>query len=396
MKLRGVALKTSAIVGIDPGVTTAIAILNLDREVLSLKSSKSFSLENALSFISSQCRPLMISCDVAKAPKVVEKVAAAFSVKLFMPDEDLHRLGKSRLVKEFDFQFSNTHERDALASALTAHDSIRPLLRRIEERLEKMRILTRFSRDEVARKIITGESRNINKAIASLSAKPDLIRARPKKRPVKSSARALLDVREKEIHALREMLSISDMRIRSLEKRLVGAEERLSSAKLSVQAVSSSANEMQIAALKTAASCSDKERIRLDAELEKCRRVFSRLSEGWLPVLVAENCEKSVIKSLDSRYGLEGRWLCIISDGKSSGLKLAKLSEGVFCTGSLLDAMKYEGVAALNLSDFKCERAGDFGAICMDRETLGKIKSEQFASWLEGYKVRGSRQYPTR
>ena len=396
MKLRGVALKTSAIVGIDPGVTTAIAILNLDREILHLKSSKSFSLENALSFISSGCRPLIISCDVARAPKVAEKVAAAFSVKLFMPEEDISRLGKSRLVKEFDFQFRNTHERDALAAALIAHDSLRPFLRRIEERLGRVRMLTSFNRDEIARKIITGECRNINKAIASLSAKPDFRPVREQKRPAKAGFRTLLGVREREISALREMLSASDSKIKYLEKRLAESEEKLSARKSQTIDDASAAYERRTAALKTAASCSENEKRRLELEIEKYRAVFARLAQGWLPVLVAESCEKSVIKALDSRYGLEGKWLCIISDGKSSGLKAAKLSEGVFCTGTLLDTMRGEGVAALNLGDFGFEHAGDFGAVSVDRATLGKIKSERFASWLEGYKVRGSRQYPTR
>jgi predicted RNase H-like nuclease (RuvC/YqgF family) len=158
----------NAIVGIDPGVTTAVAILDLDGEVVKLKSSRSFSLRNIIKFLSLECTPVIIASDVSPAPRLLEKVATAFSVPLHTPAESLSRKSKSRLVNGFALKRVIGHKRDALAAAVSAYGTVVPMLKKIEKRLSKLSVSNKNIVHDVAGKIIVGECQNIAKAVKNI------------------------------------------------------------------------------------------------------------------------------------------------------------------------------------------------------------------------------------
>lgn len=145
-----------------------MAILDLDREVVRLKSSKGFSLHKILEFLEEECTPMVIASDVFPAPKLLGKVAAAFSARLHEPAESLSRRTKSRLVRAFDLSERERHKKDALAAAVSAYESISPMLKKIEIRFLRHGISDKLETSEVAGKIISGECKNIDSAIKSL------------------------------------------------------------------------------------------------------------------------------------------------------------------------------------------------------------------------------------
>ncbi|MBW3001633.1 DUF460 domain-containing protein [Candidatus Woesearchaeota archaeon] len=122
------------VVGIDPGTTTAYALLDVDGKVVGLHSAKELSVDNLISKVTAIGIPVCVGCDKAKIPAFVEKFAIQVSAKLFSPSEDIKIDEKRKLTKNLDFK--NNHEMDALASAIFAYNRVEGLFRRVNKFLE--------------------------------------------------------------------------------------------------------------------------------------------------------------------------------------------------------------------------------------------------------------------
>ena len=155
------------IVGIDPGVTTGIAILDTKLNVLLVESKKHFSKDEIIKRILEFGDPIIISCDVKKPPTLVKKIASAFNAKLIAPKEDLKIKKKFRLIKEFGFngKIANRHERDSLAAAIFALNEVRALFDRIDYLVDK------DIAEEVKDIILRGKGGNIKQVARVLSEK---------------------------------------------------------------------------------------------------------------------------------------------------------------------------------------------------------------------------------
>jgi hypothetical protein len=106
------------IVGLDPGTTTGIAVLNLSGELVDLTSSRGLSSSDVIEWIAARGRSLLVATDVFPTPGGVEKVKRAFNAVLYSPGGDIPAEEKIALGKEFGYK--NDHERDALAAAISA------------------------------------------------------------------------------------------------------------------------------------------------------------------------------------------------------------------------------------------------------------------------------------
>lgn len=85
--------------------------------------------------------PVMMAADRRPAPAAVEKLAAIFSARLVVPGENLSKKEKNLLARGFlreREEKPDQHERDALASALHAYNTIRPTMRRVDQRLKAL------------------------------------------------------------------------------------------------------------------------------------------------------------------------------------------------------------------------------------------------------------------
>jgi hypothetical protein len=123
------------IVGIDPGITTGIAILNLDGEIVLTESRRNFSRAGIVKFVSNFGKPIIIATDMNPAPTTVEKLATAFPARLFYPESTLKRKDKAKLVKELEVK-PNRHEKDALAAAIYAYKRISPIINKVKQKMK--------------------------------------------------------------------------------------------------------------------------------------------------------------------------------------------------------------------------------------------------------------------
>ena len=132
--------------GIDPGTTTGVALLDLDGNFVAMWSDKNISRSDLAGFISEFGTPVMVCGDTNPVPRAVEKIASLFSARLVFPEETLSRKDKHGLTRAFRAEpegsgkeWSNRHERDALASALHAWGRVRNLMERVDKKVRSYR-----------------------------------------------------------------------------------------------------------------------------------------------------------------------------------------------------------------------------------------------------------------
>ena len=148
------------IIGIDPGTTTAIAVLDLRGGLLGLRSKKTFSLAEAQNYIQDFGQPLLFAVDVVKIPATVEKIAASFGVRVEAPLRNFRRRGKSRVVAGFLGKYKKTVKDfnvvSALAAAVFCYNKYENKFRQIERQLSELGAQERV--EEVKRKVVQGVS----------------------------------------------------------------------------------------------------------------------------------------------------------------------------------------------------------------------------------------------
>ncbi len=123
--------KRILIVGIDPGMTTAYALLDINGSFIFSKSAKELDLKQLLSEIYSHGKVIAVGTDKAKLPGLVAEFSSKTGAKAFFPREDLRVLEKKEATKSHPVH--DAHEMDALAAALFAYHELKPLLMKVEK-----------------------------------------------------------------------------------------------------------------------------------------------------------------------------------------------------------------------------------------------------------------------
>ncbi|MBI2151687.1 DUF460 domain-containing protein [Candidatus Woesearchaeota archaeon] len=136
-----------AIVGLDPGTTTAYVLLGLNKEVVHSFSGKELGLNKVISQIIDNSRPVIVGTDKAKVPSFVEEFSRKTGAIVVSPTQDLGREEKRLMLLEMGFNSFNgdEHEKDCLAAALYAY-------RRIATKLEKIEVFIKENNLEVKRR----------------------------------------------------------------------------------------------------------------------------------------------------------------------------------------------------------------------------------------------------
>jgi len=139
------------IVGIDPGTTTAFSALDLDGNLLYLKSSRQMTMSDVIEALYKVGKPLIIASDVQEMPFSVEKIRRSFSAIAYTPKQDVSVETKVELTSPFEY--ANDHERDALSAALDAFRHYRHKFQNLLKRIPAGHDL-----DEVRARVIRGQS----------------------------------------------------------------------------------------------------------------------------------------------------------------------------------------------------------------------------------------------
>ncbi|ADJ14140.1 DUF460 domain-containing protein [Halalkalicoccus jeotgali] len=139
------------LVGIDPGTTTAVAIVGIDGEVLDVLSTRTADTAAVIEWIVERGRPFIVAADVRPMPNTVEKIRRSFDAASWIPGTDLPIDEKQHRTREVGYD--NDHERDAIAAALFAYDDH-------EEQFERVarKVPAPIDTGEVIASVVGGES----------------------------------------------------------------------------------------------------------------------------------------------------------------------------------------------------------------------------------------------
>ena len=183
------------IVGLDPGSTSAVAAVDLKGELELLESGKNFPPSEIIQRIIRIGKPVVVTSDKGKTPSKVKKISSSTGAKLFEPESDLSSERKKDLGKG-----ANSHEIDAVASAVNAQKKLYQEIRKIEkydEQLEKSRV-------EIAKSILHNRP----------------LRGEEDKDSEKKRLERKVENLEEQVHRLKSELGQRDSKINSLEEKI--------------------------------------------------------------------------------------------------------------------------------------------------------------------------------
>ncbi len=115
------------IVGVDPGIVTGVALIDLNGNVLFVDSFRELNRRDLIKLVTSLGKPVLVATDVTPAPDYVKKLSSTLGVPLFTPPRSLTVAEKQELVERYlkkigySIRVRDTHQRDALAAALKAY-----------------------------------------------------------------------------------------------------------------------------------------------------------------------------------------------------------------------------------------------------------------------------------
>ncbi len=124
------------IVGVDPGTTLAYAVLDLDGNLLKLKSSKQLSMSSLITEVTNEGKVLCVGCDVSNIPSFIHKFATKLNAVIINPDFDFKVGLKQRMTKQF--KVHDDHQRDALAAAMNAFSEFKGTFEKIDKELKEI------------------------------------------------------------------------------------------------------------------------------------------------------------------------------------------------------------------------------------------------------------------
>ncbi len=287
--------KTYTIVGIDPGNTVGVAVLDLSGNLLGIGSKKEWSSSSVSEFILSFGKPILIATDKKNPPDYILKMKASFNCILHTPKEDIPVEKKKALASKFSVK--NDHERDALASALDAFNTFRNKLRNVEKRVPEG-----YDIDEIKAGIIRGQSLKLmlekREEIQEKSEKEEFL---VPKDEVKKRDRIIAKLRS-ENRELEKKISELRKEIERLKEKVynISSEEHRKIREQNVfKALQSEIRDLRIA-------INEKDRMieELRGRIEMLKRMKYLEFRGWRSVKVLRKFTKDEIERLENSAGL--------------------------------------------------------------------------------------------
>lgn len=217
--------KRHIILGVDPGMVTGLAAVDLNGRVLKLTSGRGITRGQITRWASELGRATVVASDVNPPPALVEKLAASLGAILFAPEASLKALEKKtlaeRVSQEQGKSAQDTHQRAALAAALKAFSLYK---NKLEQAGAHARREGRAADvEEVKANVLRGMS--INDAIEAARL-PVFQVSLPARRRV-GSEREQIRVLESKCQELREERDALEEKIESLKARVEELENQL-------------------------------------------------------------------------------------------------------------------------------------------------------------------------
>lgn len=310
--------KIHTIVGIDPGTTTAVAILDLNGNLLGVKSQKNWKLHNVIEYILSFGKPIVIATDKSTPPDYVLKIKAAFNAILYAPKDDLSVEKKKNLASYY--KFVNDHERDAIAAAKDAFNSYKNKLMSVEKRIP-----AGFDSDKIKAEILKGVPlKDLLKEEKEVVRKEKVVHEEVSHEDVERKEKLIKEL-EEENKILKDKISELKKEVERLKSKIVSLSRKEHEKVRKDNYIRSL--EVEIVELKKILKEKDKMIEELNNRIEVLKRMKFLEFSGWRGVKVLRKFTKDEIERVDREYGINEDDIIYIEDSSGGG----KISAEMIC-----------------------------------------------------------------
>jgi uncharacterized protein len=318
------------IVGVDPGTTTAVAILDLNGRLVEVSSSRVSSIPEIIEHISEMGRPVVIATDVVPPPGAVEKIKRAFKAVLFTPNERIPVEEKVRLAKPLGY--GNDHERDALAAAVKAFNTYKNKFTQIDKK-------TPSHLDPNDVKALAIEGKPVEVALAMLTAPPA-----PEKPEARAAVEAEADVK---LDELRSQLKRKDEQVENLRSyvndlrhEMKHLEMRVSSQDRVIRNLKNKGiddvrrtkevtiRDAEITRLKKETADLKRRNSEIQSNMDRLKHIRAMEFRGDMaPVKVVESLSKESVLNCEKKFGIKAGDVIFVRDAGGGVEAAAMLAE---------------------------------------------------------------------
>ena len=339
------------VVGIDPGTTTAAAVVGLDGAVLDVLSTRTADTAAVIEWLIERGRPILVAADVTPMPETVEKIRRSFDAAAWTPDRDLPVDVKKHRTREV--AYDNDHERDAIAAALGAYDAHADQFERVAAKVPPRQDL-----GAVVERVVADEE-SVETVLADLAEEDsedsegtDHVEHEPSPEQRRiSQLEEQVERLQEHVERLQEQLDERDRRIEEYEEELSNArreERREARERREVTRLERENNRLE------RDLDAERERVsELEGKLERLKALwkldhsdFADVSEkraGLVPVKVVEQFTTDAIEQAHERFGLAEDDVILLRDasgaGRSTANRLAEIEPRVVLRNGQLSEM---------------------------------------------------------
>lgn len=393
------------IVGLDPGTTTGIAVLNLRGELIDLVSAREMSSSDVIEWIAARGRPLIVATDVFPTPGAVEKVKRSFNAVLYSPGMDVPAEEKIALAREYGYK--NDHERDALAAASSAFKKYKNKFMQLDRKVP-----TEIDPDEVKALVVKGYS--IENAISELAERPMPLEKEEPRTEVAEVEAPGVEALRVQSQQLSEQIRTLRSYVDELKAELIEKDDALAGTKAKMERLKDKSSrevkrdhEIKIR---------DKEIERLRGILRSERKYIKKLKhdlghkkkaekieeiKGFRRLKTVEAFSKEAVTAASERWGIEEEDMVFIEDASGGGpntadllidLGIEAIIAGSEMSPAILEHFNDRGLPVFSASEVQIQRIDGIAFVNPDEVILARAKwaeriktrqAERKAEWLE-------------
>ncbi|WP_226022397.1 DUF460 domain-containing protein [Halomicrobium salinisoli] len=380
------------VVGVDPGTTTAVALVGLDGSVLEAFSSRTVDAAGVTEWIVERGRPVVVAADVTPMPETVEKLRRSFDAAGWVPDSDLPVDEKQHRTREE--AYDNDHERDAMAAALSAYDDHEDQFDRIAAKVP-----ARIDTGEVTARVVAGEE-SVEAVLSDLTddgeddeddggSEHEPRELTDEEKEIKR-LRTQVERLQDHVETLEETIEEKDRRIEEQETELARARSDQRREVRKDREVTKLRRKKEELAEKLEAEREARED--LEGKLERLKALWkldhsnfadvSEKKEGLVPVKVVDQFTTDDLRDADERFGLIEDDIVMFRDasgaGRSTAQRLADVDPRlVLRTGGLSDVadeILFEHEIPVAPADMVTVQEVDELAVAREREVEAAIE----------------------
>ena len=384
------------IVGIDPGVTVGIAILDLRGEVKLIDSAKGLSRGDVVRRISEHGTVTIIATDVTTIPAFIQALSTKFNAKIHSAPKILSVREKQEMIRIFNdnevnvIKPSNSHERDALVAAIKAFSSYKNIFERIEAIIKKMDVKVPISSSFIdnVKVLVVREDIPIKDAIDRLlkEEKEEPVieeeleeRLTPEQMEAKiSELRVKIKLQEEQFDHLKTQNEIYAAKISDLENIREDLQQKIKLLRSKERAELKKLREIQLREEEIGRL--RKQELELKDEISKLRSKFSDLrrlkileTRGiTVPLRTIETFSTEGINKVKEEVGIKKGDTCLLLNPSGGSKSTAELLVSFDIKAIITDVDKMSHIARIHFIESKMP--------LIDRNTLKTLKSvDEFA-----------------